>query len=175
MNNPTFHVRTTRVCDKTMCGGNVWSVCVVTYTLYFLTMLGQKMPQHTLARMFSLYTCNKSSCSNSLMIILTSKSLFCVVLSGPEVSSVFAAVLRSCMAVLVCGDNNMVSYFSSSCQAPHAPHTPHTPHTPHAILKLLLPYKSQTLTLTVSFRALVSKLSSHILCKTSIQCIPKAP
>jgi len=101
-----------------MCG-----VCVVTYTLYFLAMLGQKMPQHTLARMFSLYTCNKSSCSNSLMIILTSKSLFCVVLSGPEVSSVFAAVLRSCMAVLVCGDNNMVSYFSSSCHTRHTRHT----------------------------------------------------
>jgi len=60
---------------------------------------------HTLARVwvcfFDTRTCNKISLSISLMIILTSKSLFCGVPSSPELSSTLAALWRSCMAVLV--------------------------------------------------------------------------
>ena len=50
---------------------------------------------------FDTRTCNKISLSISLMIILTSKSLFCGVPSSPELSSTLAALWRSCMAVLV--------------------------------------------------------------------------
>ena len=51
---------------------------------------------------FGTRTCNKISLSTSLMIILTSKSLFCGVPSSPELSSTLAALWRSCIAVLVC-------------------------------------------------------------------------
>jgi len=48
-------------------------------------------------------TCNKKiSPSITLMIILTSKSLFGGVLSSPEFSSALAALFRLCMAVFVC-------------------------------------------------------------------------
>ena len=45
-----------------------------------------------------VHTCKDNSSSNSLIIILTSKSLLCAALSEPAVSSVRAALLRSCMA-----------------------------------------------------------------------------
>ena len=70
-------------------------------TLPLHTLCGQWRVQE-MGWGFGTRTCNKISLSTSLMIILTSKSLFCGVPSSPELSSTLAALWRSCIAVLVC-------------------------------------------------------------------------
>ena len=86
------------------------------------------------------HTCNKISFSNSLMIILTSRSLLFAARSIPEESSVFAALFRWCMAVLVCtiqhtyGQFLLTAYHVSADSVSHIARSLHAPGTAPACM-----------------------------------------